>query len=127
MANTNLTYQILPVFFNTVLLFISTFLFAQDNAQKEKSDLVIPPFQFSAERILQHPLKTKRTLFTDAEISLAQRNISKYPEAKAIKDRVVSAAEPWLEWSDEDLLKLMPDARVPRGFDLSVKGCPVHG
>lgn len=129
MTKTNFrSYRILSgLLISTALLFVSTPLFAQDRVQTEKSDLVIPPFQFSAERTLQHPLKTKRTLFTDVEISLARRNISKYPEAKAIKDKVERAAEPWLEWADEDLRKLMPDARVPRAFDLNVKGCPVHG
>jgi len=122
------TYRILLFFLVcTALLFINSFLFAQDSAQKGKSPLIIPPFKPVAERILQNPLKTERTLFTESEISLAQSNISKYPKAKEIKERLVKATASWLEWTDEDLLKLMPDARVPRGFDLSVKGCPVHG
>src|SRR5690606_9550635 len=127
MTQTNLSNRILLLFFSTALLFINFSLFAQNSGQPKTSDLVIPPFQPVAERTLQNPLKNKRTLFTDAEVSLAKNNISKHPEAKELRDRIVNAAEPWLEWTDEELRKLMPDARVPRGFDLSVKGCPVHG
>lgn len=120
-------FRLLKMFLAAVIFAGTQYSFAQETSSAGQSNLVIPPFHQVPERTLQNPLKTARTLFTDAEVSTALDNITKYPEAKAVKDRIIQEAEPWLAWTDSDLRKLMPDARVPRGFDLSVKGCPVHG
>ena len=98
------------------------------NVQKiKKSTLQIPPFQKKAERIPQYPLKTKRMIYTDNDLATARLNIERYPKAKQVVESIVKAAGQWLSWADEDLRGLLPDARVPRAFDLNAKGCPIHG
>jgi len=94
----------------------------------QKTDhLVIPPFQQAPERQLQFPLKTGRMIYSDSLVTLAQENIRQYASAKAIKEQILQSADKMLTFSDDELTLLMADARVPRGFDLCAKGCPVHG
>jgi hypothetical protein len=94
----------------------------------QKTDyLVIPPFQQVPDRLPQFPLKTGSMIYSDNLVSLAQENILRYPAAKAIKENLIKAADKMLTYTDEELTVLMSDARVPRAFDICVKGCPVHG
>ncbi|MEO8962734.1 MAG: hypothetical protein ABI325_12690, partial [Ginsengibacter sp.] len=106
-------------------------MFAQSDshdAQKtKKSTLQIPPFQKKSERIPQYPLKTKRMIYTNDDLAIARLNIERYPKAKQVEEGIVKAASQWLSWTDEDLRDLLPNARVPRAFDLNAKGCPIHG
>lgn len=94
---------------------------------EQKNRVVIPPFKPVPDRTLQNPLKTQKMIFTDAAVKLARENIARYPQAKALEENILKAADPWLQWSDEDLRDLLPSAQVPRAFDLNVHGCPVHG
>jgi hypothetical protein len=94
---------------------------------EQKAKFVIPPFQAKPPRTPQFPLKTERMIVTEADLAVARDNIEKYPEAKKVLEAVQKIADPWLEWSDEDLRKLLTSARVTRAFDLNVNGCPVHG
>jgi hypothetical protein len=94
---------------------------------EQKTSFVIAPFVEVPPRTPQFPLKTQRMIYSEADVALARENIEKHSEAKAVRDSIVSAADKWLEWSDEDLRKLLTSARVPRAFDLNVHGCPVHG
>lgn len=102
-------------------------LHIQANAQEQPDGLVIPPFEPVAERTPAFPLKTSRSLFSDEEIEIALRNIKNYSSANLIHKEILELAEYWISLTDEEVLNLMPDARVPRGFDLCAKGCPVHG
>ena len=102
--------------------FLSVSLLAQQN-----NNLVIPPFQQAPERKPQYPLKTKSLFYSDSLVSFAKENIRRYPWATSIKDSILHLADKWLSFTDDELNVLMADARVPRGFDLSAKGCPVHG
>ena len=86
-----------------------------------------PPFVAVPPRAPQFPLKTKRMIASDADVATARANIEKYPEAKQVLEAIQKIADPWLEWSDDDLRTLMPSAQVPRAFDLNAKGCPLHG
>jgi hypothetical protein len=74
-----------------------------------------------------YPKKTGRTLHTDAELAIARQNIERYPAAASIRDSVVKAAEKWADWSDEGLASLIIPPQVPRAFNISFSGCPVHG
>jgi hypothetical protein len=94
---------------------------------EQRTKFAIPPFEVKPPRTSQFPLKTERMIVTDADLAVARENIEKYPEAKKVLDKIKEWADPWLEWSDEDLRKLLTSARVPRAFDLNVNGCPVHG
>jgi oligo-alginate lyase len=78
-------------------------------------------------RTPQFPLKTARTLHSDAEVALARENIARYPAAKAVADHILAQADYWKAWSDEDLRDLVPSAEVPRSAEICAEGCPVHG
>lgn len=86
-------------------------------------DVVLPP----KVRTAQFPLKTARTLLTDSEITLARDNLARYPAARAQADSIITAADEWASWSDENLRDLVPGAEVPRAGELCNAGCPVHG
>lgn len=93
----------------------------------QNADLVIPPFRQAPERKAQFPLKTERMIFTDSLVLLAHENIRQYPAARLMKEKIVQAADVMAALTDDELAVLMTDARVPRAFELSAKGCPVHG
>lgn len=78
-------------------------------------------------RTPQFPLKTARTLHTDAEIATARDNVKKYPVAQAQAKLVFDQADYWLPWSDAELAALVTTAEVPRAAELCQAGCPVHG
>jgi len=80
-----------------------------------------------APRTPQYPLKTHRTLRSGANIANARANIAKYPSARKMADDYIKAAHQWLEWSDEDLNRLITPASVPRAFDVGTIGCPKCG
>jgi hypothetical protein len=94
---------------------------------EQKTKFVIAPFVDVPPRTPKFPLKTQRMIYSEKDVKIARENIEKHPEAKAVRDNIVAAADKWIEWSDEDLRKLLTSARVPRAFDLNVHGCPVHG
>ena len=75
----------------------------------------------------EYPKKTQRTLRTDAELQQARRNIEAYPDAAGLRDGIAKAADKWLEWPDERLAGLITPPEVPRAFNISFSGCPVHG
>ncbi|QYM77904.1 heparinase II/III-family protein [Horticoccus luteus] len=73
------------------------------------------------------PLKDARTLFTEAEIAQARENVARYPAAQAVAAELKKEADYWAAWSDEALRDVVTSAEVPRAFDCSTEGCPVHG
>lgn len=97
------------------------------SAQQGSDGLNIPPFREVPDRKPAFPLKSSRSLYSDAELEIARKNIEKYSTADKIRRDILKNADYWLTFSNEEILALMPDARVPRGFDLCAKGCPVHG
>src|SRR5690606_31076181 len=104
------------------------FVGASLNAFSQGGDnLKIPPFRQVPERTTEFPLKSTRQLYTDAEIATAKANCLQHESAGSIRDDIVENADYWLDFTADDLFVLMADARVPRGFDLSAAGCPVHG
>src|SRR6266542_1642648 len=78
-------------------------------------------------RELKYPPKTKRTLWTDAQIAQARQNVKKYPQAKNVADEIVKDANYWVDWDDADLVALITDSRVPRAFETGTEGCPKCG
>lgn len=97
------------------------------DAQKSPDGLVIPPFKAVEERKPAFPLKTSRSLYTDEELRQAQHNIARFSSAGRIREAILKKADYWVGLSNDEILAVMPDARVPRGFDLCPKGCPAHG
>jgi hypothetical protein len=85
--------------------------------------VMLPP----KSRAPQFPLKTARTLHTDAEIAQARANVARYPAAKAVTEQFMTEARYWVAWSDEALHDLVTTAEVPRAVELCNGGCPIHG
>lgn len=73
------------------------------------------------------PPKTSRSLLTDEQIERARVLCRTNKQAERVYRGIIDSAQPWLAFSDEQLRAMLPDSRVPRAFDLSVHGCPVHG
>ncbi len=78
-------------------------------------------------RELKYPPKTRRTLLSDEQIALARRRCKESPEAARLRDALVHSLQSWLKRSDEEIRALIPPAAVPRAFNVSTRGCPVHG
>jgi hypothetical protein len=78
-------------------------------------------------RELKYAVKTKRTLWSDGEIATARENVKKYSAAKKVADEVITAADYWVGWSDEELVRLVTDSTVPRAFETGTGGCPKCG
>jgi len=75
----------------------------------------------------QWPLKTSRILLTDEQIARARKLCQTDEGAVALLKQTVEQAEYWTAKADEQLHQLLPDGRVPRAFNVSTGGCPVHG
>lgn len=86
-------------------------------------DELLPP----QVRTPQFPLKTARTLHSDAEIAQARANVQKYPAAQAVERGILATADYWVAWDDVALRDLVTSAEVPRAVILSDAGCPIHG
>jgi hypothetical protein len=78
-------------------------------------------------RVPQWPLKTSPTLFTAQQIDGARELCETDPGAQAIRTHSLHRASHWIAISDEELYQLLPDSSVPRAFNVSARGCPVHG
>ena len=78
-------------------------------------------------RTPQFPLKTARTLHTDAEITLAREQVKKIPAAATVARELLAAADYWLPWDDAALRDLVCTAEVPRAYECCPGGCPIHG
>ena len=78
-------------------------------------------------RTPQFPLKSARTLHSDAEIAQLRANIAQYPTAAALAKACLAEAGYWMAWSDQDLHDLVTTAEVPRAVELCNAGCPIHG
>ena len=80
-----------------------------------------------APRKPQWPLKTSRVLMTDEEVARVRERCRRDKAAADYRDYIVRRVSDWAAMSAEELRSLLPDSRVPRAFDVSAKGCPVHG
>jgi len=96
-------------------------------ASTRGDSLIIPPFVQVPERQPQFPLKTARMIYREADMAKARSNLAQYKEARKVRDKILETAGRWLARPDSAIIALMPDARVPRAFDLNPKGSPVHG
>jgi len=78
-------------------------------------------------RVPQWPLKTDRILYTPEQVNRARMlcatDAGAIGQLKAIRNQ----AAYWMQKTDQELRDLIPDSRVPRAFDVSAGGCPVHG
>lgn len=75
----------------------------------------------------QWPLKTSRVLLTEADVDRIRRDCRAKARGEDVLAYAVQQAERWLAFSPAQLRDLLPDSRVPRAFEVSVKGCPIHG
>ncbi len=75
----------------------------------------------------RYPLKTSRTLLTDARIEEARRRIDTDASAAKVRDAVLAEAEFWTRRSDDEARSLIPPASVPRSYSVGNAGCPACG
>ncbi|WP_236973659.1 heparinase II/III domain-containing protein [Membranihabitans maritimus] len=81
----------------------------------------------SKDNTLAFPPKSQSLIYSEKDIAYAREKIENNETARQIADAIIQSAEEWSRWADKDLIKLIPEASVPRSFDLNVNGCPVHG
>ena len=73
-------------------------------------------------------------LHTPEQIRLARQRVADDPTAKKFAERIMSAAEPWLDRDDAFIRDFVPEASVPRGYIVNsatfssayATGCPIH-
>ncbi len=75
----------------------------------------------------RYPLKTDRTLFSDAAIAQVRENVANYDSARKLAEAIIERANTWVERPYDQLLLLMPSADVPRAFNVGTEGCPKCG
>lgn len=73
------------------------------------------------------PSKTSRSLTSEAEIRQIRENIANYQRAKEIASQILKAADEWVALSDRYVWEMIPPSDIPRAFNSSFEGCPVHG
>lgn len=114
------------VFTYSLLNLLSIMLSVQVGSA-QKLPITISPYTPVPEKKAEVPLKKSKRIFTDAEIAVALENIRKYPDAARLRDSLETLAQEWLQWEDESIRLLIPEANIPRAFDLNTHGCPIHG
>ena len=72
-------------------------------------------------------MKRDRSLTSNAEIRQIRENIDKYPRARRIADDIMKKADEWVARSDRFLWDFVPPSDIPRAFNSSFDGCPIHG
>lgn len=71
--------------------------------------------------------------YTPERIANLRANCDKYPWARAQRDSAIAGAAFFVKFSDEDLWKLVPGQKLPRGIDVNMQnavrtgGCPNCG
>jgi hypothetical protein len=60
-------------------------------------------------------------------LELARRNLTQYEDARAILHATEKRVSPWLKIPEETLPGMVPPPEVPRAYNSSFEGCPVHG
>jgi len=78
-------------------------------------------------RTPRYPLKEHRTLLSETDIQRARRRCRDDANATGLRDRLVARCKPWMSRTDAQILDLIPPPDVPRAFNVSTRGCPVHG
>ncbi|NPV46452.1 MAG: heparinase [Armatimonadetes bacterium] len=70
--------------------------------------------------------------YTAERLANLRANCERYDWARAERERVVAAADPWVKLSDDELWHMIPGQKLPRTIDVSMyqgkrPGCPVCG
>ena len=68
-----------------------------------------------------------RRYYTDAKIQIMRANLDKYEWARKQRSEIIAKADRWAAYDDERLRSLVIPPQVPRAYDVSNQGCPVHG
>ena len=89
--------------------------------------LAVPRSASGAPRNPQWPLKTSPTIYDAEQISRLRKLTSYTSVGRSRRKSCTNHAAYWINIPDEQLRALLPDSRVPRAFNVSTEGCPVHG
>ena len=79
------------------------------------------------EAVLPWAPKTVRSLLTDAQIARARALCRDDPSAGVVREAIVEQADSWTNTTADEIRALLPGGEVPRAFNVSARGCPVHG
>lgn len=66
-------------------------------------------------------------LRTAEEIARARDRLERLPAARVVAERTLALADRWVAFSDASLRAIVPPPEVPRAFNTSFEGCPIHG
>lgn len=58
---------------------------------------------------------------------VAKRNVARHADARTILDGITKRVSQLVEIPDAELIRMLPPPSVPRAFNTSFEGCPVHG
>jgi len=71
-----------------------------------------------------------RSAFVDGiygSVRTARGNLARYSEARAVLNQIGKRVSRWTTIADAELGSMIPPPEVPRAFNTSFEGCPVHG
>ena len=60
-------------------------------------------------------------------LETARRNLASHRDARLILAGIEKRTARWTKMPDQSLLRMIPPPQVPRAFNSSFDGCPVHG
>ena len=60
-------------------------------------------------------------------IEMARRNLAEYDDAKLVSRSTIKKVSRWIRIPDKQLAGMVPPPEVPRAFNSSFEGCPIHG
>lgn len=66
-------------------------------------------------------------LHSTEEIARARKNVRESESARQIADQTLRLADRWAAFDDGRLRAFVPPPEVPRAFNSSFEGCPIHG
>jgi len=71
--------------------------------------------------------QSSRRYYTEARIQTMRANLEKHEWARKQRDDIFAKANRWARYDDEKLRTLVIPPQVPRCYEVSNQGCPIHG
>lgn len=71
--------------------------------------------------------KKGRTYYTEDRLAAMEENVEKYDWAKRARASIISAADRWLDYPDDELRIMVPPPELARAIYVHETGCPEHG
>ena len=71
--------------------------------------------------------KSARTYYTETRLAAMQANLKEHQWAKSARTTIITEADKWLKFTDDELRLMVPPANLPRAIYVHEAGCPKHG